>query len=146
MPGARTPANPDLRGSVRKPIMPAMSRRLPDMESMVRDLLQLAINMVTKEEEEGVTAKAAAAAEERLLDLLLPPAPKQDSAKVESGSDREKEKNNPADVIELSYHKAFGQDAGALCQAPPEVGVAGDFGLPGLEGLLPGRIAGKQAG
>jgi acetylornithine deacetylase len=39
MPGARTPANPDLRGSVRKPIMPAMSRRLPDMESMVRDLV-----------------------------------------------------------------------------------------------------------
>ncbi len=43
-----------------------------DVESMIRDLVQLAVNMVTKEEEESVAAKAAAAAEERLLDLLLP--------------------------------------------------------------------------
>uniref|UniRef100_UPI004056D826 ATP-dependent protease ATPase subunit HslU n=1 Tax=Candidatus Electronema sp. TaxID=2698783 RepID=UPI004056D826 len=46
-----------------------------DVESMIRDLVQLAFNMVAKEEEEGVAAKAAAAAEERLLDLLLPPIP-----------------------------------------------------------------------
>jgi ATP-dependent HslUV protease ATP-binding subunit HslU len=43
-----------------------------DVESMVRDIVQLAFNMVAKEEEETVAAKAAAAAEERLLDLLLP--------------------------------------------------------------------------
>lgn len=83
-----------------------------DVESMVRDLLQLAINMVSKEEEEGVTAKAAAAAEERLLDLLLPPAPKQDSVKV--GADGEADKKDSADVIELSYNKAFGQDTVSL--------------------------------
>jgi ATP-dependent HslUV protease ATP-binding subunit HslU len=46
-----------------------------DVESMIRDLTQLAVNMVIKEEEEGVQDKAAAMAEERLLDLLLPPAP-----------------------------------------------------------------------
>nr|WP_321466835.1 ATP-dependent protease ATPase subunit HslU [uncultured Desulfobulbus sp.] len=44
-----------------------------DVESMIRDLTQLAINMVTKEEQEGVQEKAAVMAEERLLDLLLPP-------------------------------------------------------------------------
>ncbi len=43
-----------------------------DVESMIRDLTQLAINMVTKEEEEGVAGKAEKMAEERLLDLLLP--------------------------------------------------------------------------
>jgi ATP-dependent HslUV protease ATP-binding subunit HslU len=43
-----------------------------DVESMVRDLTQLAVNMVAKEEEEGVQDKAEAMAEERLLDLLLP--------------------------------------------------------------------------
>ena len=43
-----------------------------DVESMIRDLTQLAVNMVTKEAEEGVQEKAAAMAEERLLDLLLP--------------------------------------------------------------------------
>ena len=45
-----------------------------DVESMVRDLLQLAINMVTREEEENVADKANQMAEERLLDLLLPTA------------------------------------------------------------------------
>ena len=43
-----------------------------DVESMIRDLTQLAVNMVTREAEEGVQEKAAAMAEERLLDLLLP--------------------------------------------------------------------------
>jgi ATP-dependent HslUV protease ATP-binding subunit HslU len=43
-----------------------------DVESMIRDLTQLAINMVTKEEEAGVSGKAENMAEERLLDLLLP--------------------------------------------------------------------------
>lgn len=43
-----------------------------DVESMIRDLTQLAVNMVTKEEEEGVAQKAEQMAEERLLDLLLP--------------------------------------------------------------------------
>lgn len=43
-----------------------------DVESMIRDLTQLAVNMVTKEAEEGVQGKAEAMAEERLLDLLLP--------------------------------------------------------------------------
>ncbi len=48
-----------------------------DVESMVRDLTQLAINMVNKEEQELVKQKAEQQAEERLLDLLLPPAPPQ---------------------------------------------------------------------
>lgn len=46
-----------------------------DVESMVRDLTQLAINMVNKEEQELVKQKAEQQAEERLLDLLLPPVP-----------------------------------------------------------------------
>ncbi len=45
-----------------------------DVESMVRDLLQLAITMVSKEEEKNVSEKADQMAEERLLDLLLPAA------------------------------------------------------------------------
>ncbi len=43
-----------------------------DVESMVRDLTELAVNMAKKEEQEGVRAKAREMAEERLLDLLLP--------------------------------------------------------------------------
>ncbi|NLB07332.1 MAG: AAA family ATPase, partial [Desulfobulbaceae bacterium] len=48
-----------------------------DVESMIRDLVQLAITMVTREEAEGVEGRAEANAEERLLDLLLPRSPAQ---------------------------------------------------------------------
>ncbi len=43
-----------------------------DVESMVRDLLELAINMVKEEETRKMRIKAEANAEEKLLDLLLP--------------------------------------------------------------------------
>ncbi|MBA4416842.1 MAG: HslU--HslV peptidase ATPase subunit [Syntrophus sp. (in: bacteria)] len=43
-----------------------------DVESMVRDLTELAVNMVKKEEHEQVLEKAKEMAEERVLDLLLP--------------------------------------------------------------------------
>jgi ATP-dependent HslUV protease ATP-binding subunit HslU len=45
-----------------------------DVESMVRDLVELAVTMVREEKAEDVREQARAAAEERLLDLLLPPA------------------------------------------------------------------------
>jgi len=44
-----------------------------DVESMVRDLVQLAVDMVRSEKADEVKEKARQAAEERLLDLLLPP-------------------------------------------------------------------------
>ena len=43
-----------------------------DVESMIRDLVELAIQIVQREEEEAVRVRAREAAEERLLDLLLP--------------------------------------------------------------------------
>ncbi len=46
-----------------------------DVESMVRDLVEIAVKMVREEREAEVRARAAGAAEERLLDLLLPPSP-----------------------------------------------------------------------
>ena len=44
-----------------------------DVESMVRDLVELAVDMVREERLEEVHGKAEQNAEERLLDLLLPP-------------------------------------------------------------------------
>jgi len=46
-----------------------------DVESMIRDLTQLSVNIVQKEEEEKIEGKAREMAEERILDLLLPPSP-----------------------------------------------------------------------
>jgi ATP-dependent HslUV protease ATP-binding subunit HslU len=44
-----------------------------DVESMVRDLVELAVQMVREERREDVRVKASENAEERLLDVLLPP-------------------------------------------------------------------------
>ncbi len=58
-----------------------------DVESMVRDLVELAVEMVRAEKGAEVTDKARAAAEERLLDLLLPrraPLPGEDPSIGES--------------------------------------------------------------
>src|SRR6266480_3118110 len=46
-----------------------------DVESMVRELVDVSINMVRSEREDDVYPEAEARAEERLLDLLLPPTP-----------------------------------------------------------------------
>lgn len=46
-----------------------------DVESMVRDLVELSVNMVKQEAKERVRVKAREQAEERVLDLLLPPSP-----------------------------------------------------------------------
>jgi ATP-dependent HslUV protease ATP-binding subunit HslU len=46
-----------------------------DVESMIRDLTEIAVKMVREEREIEVREKAREAAEERLLDLLLPPSP-----------------------------------------------------------------------
>ncbi|MCF8080435.1 MAG: ATP-dependent protease ATPase subunit HslU, partial [Desulfobacterales bacterium] len=43
-----------------------------DVESMVRDLVELTVNMLKVREQQAVVEKARKAAEERLLDLLLP--------------------------------------------------------------------------
>ena len=43
-----------------------------DVESMIRDLVELAINMTKSEEQENVKTKAMELAEERILDILLP--------------------------------------------------------------------------
>ncbi len=43
-----------------------------DVESMVRDLMEIGVSMVRKEENDKVRVKAEKMAEERLLDLLLP--------------------------------------------------------------------------
>jgi ATP-dependent HslUV protease ATP-binding subunit HslU len=58
-----------------------------DVESMIRDLTELAVNMERTEEEEKVKGRARDMAEERILDHLLPPSPAQPSSSpVLSGS------------------------------------------------------------
>ena len=67
-----------------------------DVESMVRDLVELAVDAVRAEKAEEVRDKARTAAEERLLELLLPssrpPAPGEDPAVVRDQAGRTRER------------------------------------------------------
>src|SRR3954452_8754799 len=55
-----------------------------DVESMIRDLVEISIDMVRNEKLEEVADKADANAEERILDLLLPPIPARENAADET--------------------------------------------------------------
>jgi len=59
-----------------------------DVESMIRDLTELAVNMAKKDEQENVKTKARELAEERLLDILLPKR-REETRETEEG-DKEK--------------------------------------------------------
>jgi len=65
-----------------------------DVESMIRDLTELSVNMVKKEEQEAVQEKAKIMAEERILDILLPSVKKtallNNNEKEQEDSSREK--------------------------------------------------------
>ena len=56
-----------------------------DVESMIRDLVEIAIDMIREEKMEEVAEKAEQNAEERLLDLLLPAAPSAASSPSTAG-------------------------------------------------------------
>jgi ATP-dependent HslUV protease ATP-binding subunit HslU len=57
-----------------------------DVESMVRDLVELTVNAVRTDAQEAVQAKAWRVAEERMLDLLLPKADQPRTESVGDGS------------------------------------------------------------
>jgi ATP-dependent HslUV protease ATP-binding subunit HslU len=62
-----------------------------DVESMIRDLVDIAIDMVREERLEEVSERAERNAEERLLDLLMPPQP-EPSESVERTREKLREK------------------------------------------------------
>ncbi len=66
-----------------------------DVESMVRDMVEEAVNLERTAAEKSVIGRAELAAEERILDLLLPPAPAgnrgfEDTAAGSGGEDKSK--------------------------------------------------------
>ncbi|GAN34473.1 MAG: ATP-dependent protease ATPase subunit HslU [Candidatus Brocadia sp. AMX2] len=87
-----------------------------DVESMVRDITEIGVNMVKAEMIQSVQEKAEKMAEERLLDLLLPPVPKSTEptnveAEEQRLSTREKFRKKLQDgelsnrIVELTTHE-----------------------------------------
>ncbi|MFH2046485.1 MAG: ATP-dependent protease ATPase subunit HslU [Pseudomonadota bacterium] len=58
-----------------------------DVESMVRDLLELTVTMVKSKEQEDVKEKAMVLAEERMLDVLLPKSNRQEVDKTNESTE-----------------------------------------------------------
>jgi len=63
-----------------------------DVESMIRDLTELSVNMVKKEEQERVMEKAREMAEERILDLLVSPRKASKAGEEQQSYDTTREK------------------------------------------------------
>jgi ATP-dependent HslUV protease ATP-binding subunit HslU len=125
-----------------------------DVESMVRDLAEIAIKMVRDEREADVRVKAREAAEERLLDLLLPPAPASTSTLGESSTDAHLARDQAASTREkLREQLRAGRLDGKTVEietqgraTPSFEVIAGtsveEIGL-NLRDMLPGMFQGK---
>jgi ATP-dependent HslUV protease ATP-binding subunit HslU len=80
-----------------------------DVESMVRDLVDVAVNMVRAEREDDVADVAEARVEERLLDLLLPA-----SAEGGEGEEQQQQKDKPGEDRKLFVAGPTGVEPRAL--------------------------------
>jgi len=120
-----------------------------DVESMVRDLVELGVDMVRAERLEEVRGKASHNAEERLLDILLPPsrtlAPDEDTAAArdQQGQTRERFREQlragrlDARVVEIDVReKAFPSFEIIAGSSVEEVDI-------NLKDMLPGLFQGK---
>ncbi len=96
-----------------------------DVESMVRDLMEISIKLVREEENIRVKAAAEAAAETRLLDLLLPA-----SFGAENGRDSTREK------LRQQFRQGFMDDREVEMEVMEQSGPSIDvFAIPGMENM-----------
>jgi len=120
-----------------------------DVESMVRDLVELGVDMVRAEQLDEVRARAAQNAEERLLDVLLPPmrpvAADEDPAAVRDQQNQTRERLRDqlragrldARVVEIEVReKAFPSFEIIAGSSVEEVDI-------NLKDMLPGLFQGK---
>jgi ATP-dependent HslUV protease ATP-binding subunit HslU len=75
-----------------------------DVESMIRDLTELAVNIEKKGEQEIVKLKAEELAEERLLDMLLPPSKDIQDAPQTEDIDYDGNEDTTVEVLPVDTH------------------------------------------
>ncbi len=102
-----------------------------DVDSIVRDLMEVGVNLVRAEERERVKEKARTAAEERVLDLLVPPLPPR------SGDDDTVAAEERASATREKFRKLL--RAGSLDDRQVELDVA-DNAMPFMEIFTPGGM------
>ena len=75
-----------------------------DVESMIRDLVEISIDMVRNEKLEEVADKAESNAEERILDLLLPPPPSPGASNDENARSAIEQWNRTREKLRAQLH------------------------------------------
>ncbi len=126
-----------------------------DVESMVRDMVEIAIDMVRQEKRQQVHAQARQAAARRILDLLLPPRPRSTRAAESVGRDSEDESHSSwersREVLRRNLEAGELEDRSVEIEVPPPAPPAMRlFSQAGMEDLdmnlremLPGLFQGK---
>jgi ATP-dependent HslUV protease ATP-binding subunit HslU len=109
-----------------------------DVESMVRDLLEISIRMIQQEQSEQMRSKAAESAEDRLIDLLIPLEAPSDDAESAERYQRSREK--------LREQLEAGQldDATvevAVHEKPPTGNLLGMMGMDQMDALGGGGLS-----
>jgi ATP-dependent HslUV protease ATP-binding subunit HslU len=115
-----------------------------DVESMIRDLTDLAVAMVRSEKTAGVKEQAEKLANERLVDLLIPPLPQQQTRVVSSQSEAEDaEQALEEEATRLEERRQRSRDKirqqlleGKLEERMVEMDVASD-GMPMMQVITP---------
>jgi ATP-dependent HslUV protease ATP-binding subunit HslU len=112
-----------------------------DVESIIRDLVEIAVHLVRTEEMGRVAGKARASAEERLLDLLLPPAPPraQGSPSAEAETKTEESRERLRAMLregKLSEGTVEVEVRESAVPAMDLIGISGGGGMEGIEGNL----------
>jgi len=113
-----------------------------DVESIIRDLAEIAVHLVRTEEMGRVAEKARASAEERLLDLLLPPRPAARAAgglPAEGESKAEESRERLRTMLKegkLSERTVEVEVRESALPAIDLIGISGGGGMEGMEGNL----------
>jgi len=105
-----------------------------DVESMIRDLVDIAIDMVREERLEEVAERAEHNAEERLLDLLMPPQPEA-SESVERTREKLREKLRAGKLDERNVEID-------VKERGPTLEIAGNMGMEEMDINLKDVFAG----
>ena len=104
-----------------------------DVESIIRDLMEIGVNLVRQEEEASVRIRAEASAEERLLDVLLPTKPLE-SAGVDYIGPESQAADSTREKLRQLWRAGKLDDRLVEVEASSSAGVQ-VMSVPGMEGM-----------
>ncbi len=115
-----------------------------DVESMVRELVEIAVNMVRQEKTKNIEEKAKKFAEERILDILLP-VPK--SPKVQAAAEEQALQTSTREKMRQRLHQGKFDDRTVeletVSQKTPFVEILSPVGIENLTGVIEEAFGGR---